>query len=90
MNIYTPPDCNLQSDLPRIWLYNCNWTDEQILEAFEQTPHHKDFDVYLYNSAMNDVQWEEGMKNRCVKRYNCDDYPDLDHLQLAMRIYNEF
>lgn len=90
MNIYTPPDCDLHSNVPKIWIYNCAWTDEQIIEAFSAIPDDKEFDVYIYDDTKNDYIWEEGMKHRCVKRYNYKDYSSLTHLEMAQRIYDEF
>ncbi len=90
MHIYTPPDLDMDSELKKIWIFNCSWTQDQIVEAFTALPQDKDFDVYIYDESMKDAVWEEGIKHKCVKRYNCKDFANLDHVQIAKRIYDEF
>lgn len=90
MNIYTPPDMDIDSELKKIWLFNCTWSEDQIKEAFSALPTDKDFDVYIYDDSMKDPIWEEGLKHRCAKRYNCRDYRDMTHIEIAKRIYDEF
>ena len=89
MHIYTPPDLELDSALKKIWIFNCTWTEDQIQSAFETWPLDKDFDFYLYDISMKDPIWEEGMKHRCFKRYNCRDYPDQTPVEILQRIYND-
>ena len=90
MHIYTPPDLEMDSDLKKIWIFNCKWSEQDIIEAFSALPQEKDFDVYIYDESMKDPVWEEGLKHRCVKRYNCNDYKDFTPVQIAQRIYDEF
>lgn len=81
---------DIDSELKKIWVFNCKWTQEEIIEAFQALPQDKDFDVYIYHESMNDPVWEEGLKYRCVKRYNCNDYSKMTPVQIAKRIYDEF
>jgi hypothetical protein len=59
--IITPPDMEMDRTIPKVLIRNCPWTDDQIC-GFIGKLSEKEYDIYIYNDRMNDVQWVEGIR----------------------------
>ena len=60
----TPPDAEF-TGVPIILIKNAPWNDVEIM-ALVSKMSTKDYDIYLYNDEMNDIQWYEGIRARAT------------------------
>jgi hypothetical protein len=70
--IFTPPDMEFDRTITKILIRNCDWTDEQLQEYVNQLSD-ANYDIYLYNDSMNDIQWVEGIRAMATKVYDARD-----------------
>jgi len=75
--IFTPPDMEFDRSIPKIFIRNCPWTEEQLNNIIEHLSD-KLYDIYIYNDSMNDIQWAEGIRTQSVKVYVWRHYQSLD------------
>ena len=75
--IFTPPDMEFDRTIPKIFIRNCPWTEEQLSDIVEHLSD-KNYDIYIYNDSMNDIQWAEGIRTQSVKVYDWRHYQSLD------------
>lgn len=61
--------------IPKVFIRNCTWDDEKIKELLD-TLSDKRYDIYLYNDAMNDVQWAEGIRTDSKQVLDCRHYKE--------------
>lgn len=78
--IFTPPDIDFDRSIPKVFIRNCPWTSEQLSKMIEQLSD-KIYDIYVYNDAMNDVQWAEGIRSQSIKVYDWKHYSSLDPVE---------
>lgn len=89
--IFTPPDLNFDRSVPKILIRNCYWTNEQIQILIDNLGD-KNYDIYLYNDDMNDIQWAEGIRSMTNTKhvYDFRHYTHRDTLEWLKEIDNEF
>jgi len=78
MRILSPPDYEYSTEIPRIFVRNCYWTQEECQEIVDAVDENKLVDVYYYNNEMNDINWHEGVRNNSKLVVDCRDYKDQD------------
>ena len=86
--IFTPPDMEFDRTIPKVFIRNCDWSEEKILEILNVLGD-KEYDIYLYNDSMNDIQWAEGIRTQSKKVLDCRHYSE-DPLIWVKRIDDEF
>ena len=67
--IITPPDLEQDRSIPKVLVRNCDLSTEQLQEIINQLGT-KSLDIYVYNDAMNDIQWFEGLRAMSTKTYD--------------------
>jgi hypothetical protein len=87
--IFTPPDLDFDRSIPKVFIRNCPWTDEQLSNLVDLLGD-KRYDIYIYHDNMNDVQWAEGIRTHAVKTYNWKDYKDIQPEELLRKIDDDF
>ena len=87
--IFTPPDLEFDRTIPKVFVRNCDWSEEQI-QGILDILSDKVYDIYLYNDAMNDIQWAEGIRAQCFKEFNCHHYKGRDPVEWLGGFDNEF
>lgn len=86
--IITHPDMEFDRSIPKIFLRNCDWTEDQINE-YSKKLSDKNYDIYLYHDGINDIQWAEGIRSQSVKTYDLKHYSSLDPVELLRIIDDE-
>lgn len=86
--IFTPPDMEFDRTVPKVFIRNCDWSEEKILEILNVLSD-KEYDIYLYNDSMNDIQWAEGIRTQSKKVLDCRHYSE-DPLIWVKRLDDEF
>ena len=86
--IFTPPDMEFDRDVPKVFIRNCNWSEEKIIEVLNALSD-KEYDIYLYNDQMNDIQWAEGIRTQSKKVLDCNHYSE-DPTIWVKRLDDEF
>jgi hypothetical protein len=78
----TPPDMEFNKSIPKILIRNCDWTGEQIQYLLENLSD-KNYDIYLYHDAINDIQWFEGIRGMTPANqvYDCNHYGSQEPLE---------
>lgn len=78
----TPPDMEFDKSIPKILIRNCDWTGEQIQYLLENLSD-KNYDIYLYHDAINDIQWFEGIRGMTPVNqvYDCNHYRSQEPLE---------
>jgi len=78
----TPPDMEFDKSIPKILIRNCDWTGEQIQHLLENLSD-KNYDIYLYHDAINDIQWFEGIRGMTPVNqvYDCNHYGGQEPLE---------
>ena len=68
--------------IPKILIRNCDWTGEQIQYLLENLSD-KNYDIYLYHDAINDIQWFEGIRGMTPVNqvYDCNHYGGREPLE---------
>lgn len=68
--------------IPKILIRNCDWTGEQIQYLLENLSD-KNYDIYLYHDAINDIQWFEGIRGMTPVNqvYDCNHYGGQEPLE---------
>ena len=84
--IFTPPDIDFDRSIPKFFIKNCPWTDEQLQQFIEQIDSTKLYDIYVYRDEMNDIQWAEGIRAQSVKTFDWKQYQTLDPIEWLRRI----
>lgn len=87
--IFTPPDMEFDRTIPKVFVRNCDWSEEEIQRILDGLSD-KLYDIYLYNDSMNDVQWAEGIRTNCSKEFNCNHYKGQDPLEWLGKFDDEF
>ncbi len=62
--IFTHPDVDLNVNIPKILIRDANWSSD-VIQDIVNTLSDKEYDIYLLNNQINDVQWEYGIKDKC-------------------------
>ena len=73
----TPPDLEFDKDIIKILIRNCTWTNEQISDILLVLGD-KNYDIYLYNDSMGDIQWFEGIRAMAKAVLDCNHYQGQD------------
>lgn len=87
--IFTPPDLDFDRTIPKVFIRNCSWSNEQ-LEALTEHLGDKRYDIYVYHDAMKDVQWAEGIRTHAAKTYDWKHYSNIEPLDLLRKIDDDF
>jgi hypothetical protein len=85
----TPPDFEYDASIPKVMIINIPWTHEDIINILGQLSD-KPYDIYLYNPAMNDIQWYEGLRHMCTKVLNFNHFKDRDPIEWLSELDDEF
>lgn len=85
----TPPDLCSDRSIPKVFIRNCYWSDDEINSLLSQLSS-KNYDIYLYNDEMNDVQWAEGIRTHSIKTFDCNHYQGQSPLEWLGKFDNEF
>lgn len=85
----TPPDLISDRSIPKVFIRNCSWDEDLIHKLLSQLSE-KNYDIYLYNDSMNDIQWAEGIRTQSVKVFDCNHYAGQDPMEWLGKFDNEF
>lgn len=88
--IFTPPDMEFDRTIPKVFVRNCDWSDEKIREVLDVLSEDKNYDVYLYNDSMNDIQWAEGIRTQSAQVFDCRHYTSEDPVVWMKRVDDGF
>lgn len=87
--IFTPPDYESNRSIPKVYIFNCPWTDEE-LSLLVDNLDQGEYDIYIYDNDRNDVQWAEGIRTNATKIYNWAHYKDTKPEDLLKIIHDVF
>lgn len=87
--IFTPPDLDFDRTIPKVFIRNCPWTQEEMINLVEHLGD-KRYDIYVYHESMNDLQWEEGIRTSSTKTYNWKNYKNMQPLEILEMIDRDF
>lgn len=87
--IYTHPDYNFDRTRDKVLIRNCDWSVE-IIQQIVNSLSDKKYDIYLYNNAVNDIQYFEGIRAMSTKIYDWRANKHKDPIEWIKEIDNEF
>jgi hypothetical protein len=87
-NIITPPDFESDRSIPKVFIQNCYWTEQQINEILTVLSD-KEYDIYVYNDTMDNIQWSEGIRTQARVVLDCARYT-ADPVEWVKRFDDEF
>lgn len=76
----TPPDLGQDRTIPKVLIRNVPWTETEIVQILDQLSD-KNYDIYLYNDSMNDIQWCEGIRTHSQIVLDWRHYRDRDPVE---------
>jgi hypothetical protein len=78
--IFTHPDMDFNVNIKKVLIRNANWDSETCQHIINELSD-KEYDIYLYHSGIDDVQWEEGVRNKAVITLDADNYKGRDTVE---------
>lgn len=78
--IFTHPDIDYNINIPKVLIRNANWDAETCQRIINELSD-KNYDIYLYHTDINDVQWEEGVRDKSKKVLDTQDHLGRDILE---------
>jgi hypothetical protein len=88
-DIYTYPDYNFDRNRPRLLVKHCDWNNE-LIEKIVNSLGEKQYDIYLHNDNIKDIQWAEGVRANSKLVVDWRYFKHRDPVEWLKEIDNEF